>query len=138
MRGWYCFVRRLTTRGFERPLGASQHTAGGTYGMVVGHVVPEAAVGGNIALVQEGDPITIDAASAATQRARRRTRAPPQSLASARTALHARRIGQVRQAGVVGKPGRGNGLMPWQPWLGQQKLHWHTIHAFEYRDDSGR
>jgi dihydroxy-acid dehydratase len=35
--------------------------SGGTYGMVVGHVAPEAAVGGTIALVQEGDLITIDA-----------------------------------------------------------------------------
>ncbi|HIK45719.1 MAG TPA: dihydroxy-acid dehydratase [Leptolyngbyaceae cyanobacterium M65_K2018_010] len=35
--------------------------SGGTYGMVVGHVAPEAAVGGTIALVQEGDSITIDA-----------------------------------------------------------------------------
>jgi dihydroxy-acid dehydratase len=34
--------------------------SGGTYGMVVGHVAPEAAVGGNIALVEEGDTITID------------------------------------------------------------------------------
>ncbi|MEO8090289.1 MAG: dihydroxy-acid dehydratase [Gemmatimonadales bacterium] len=36
--------------------------SGGTYGMVVGHVAPEAAAGGAIALVQEGDRITIDAA----------------------------------------------------------------------------
>lgn len=35
--------------------------SGGTYGMVVGHVAPEAAVGGPIALVREGDIITIDA-----------------------------------------------------------------------------
>ncbi|PZO51680.1 MAG: dihydroxy-acid dehydratase [Phormidesmis priestleyi] len=35
--------------------------SGGTYGMVVGHVAPEAAVGGAIALVQPGDTITIDA-----------------------------------------------------------------------------
>ncbi|PSP00127.1 MAG: dihydroxy-acid dehydratase [Cyanobacteria bacterium QS_7_48_42] len=35
--------------------------SGGTYGMVVGHVAPEAAVGGAIALVHEGDTITIDA-----------------------------------------------------------------------------
>lgn len=35
--------------------------SGGTYGMVVGHVAPEAAVGGAIALIEEGDPITIDA-----------------------------------------------------------------------------
>jgi dihydroxy-acid dehydratase len=35
--------------------------SGGTYGMVVGHVAPEAAAGGAIALVEEGDRITIDA-----------------------------------------------------------------------------
>ncbi|MGD1953331.1 MAG: dihydroxy-acid dehydratase [Leptolyngbyaceae cyanobacterium] len=35
--------------------------SGGTYGMVVGHVAPEAAVGGTIGLVKEGDSITIDA-----------------------------------------------------------------------------
>lgn len=35
--------------------------SGGTYGLVVGHVAPEAAVGGAIALVKEGDTITIDA-----------------------------------------------------------------------------
>ena len=34
--------------------------SGGTYGMVVGHVAPEAAAGGPIALVKEGDSITID------------------------------------------------------------------------------
>jgi dihydroxy-acid dehydratase len=35
--------------------------SGGTWGMVVGHVAPEAQAGGNIALVREGDTITIDA-----------------------------------------------------------------------------
>jgi dihydroxy-acid dehydratase len=35
--------------------------SGGTWGMVVGHVAPEAYVGGPIALVQEGDSITVDA-----------------------------------------------------------------------------
>jgi dihydroxy-acid dehydratase len=35
--------------------------SGGTYGMVVGHVAPEAAVGGTLALVRDGDAITIDA-----------------------------------------------------------------------------
>jgi dihydroxy-acid dehydratase len=35
--------------------------SGGTWGMVVGHVAPEAFEGGTIALVQEGDTITIDA-----------------------------------------------------------------------------
>ncbi len=35
--------------------------SGGTYGLVVGHVAPEAAVGGTLALVGDGDSITIDA-----------------------------------------------------------------------------
>ena len=35
--------------------------SGGTYGLVVGHVAPEAAVGGPLAVVQDGDRITIDA-----------------------------------------------------------------------------
>ena len=35
--------------------------SGGTYGLVVGHVAPEAAVGGPIALIEDGDRITIDA-----------------------------------------------------------------------------
>jgi dihydroxy-acid dehydratase len=35
--------------------------SGGTWGMVVGHVAPEAYAGGTIALVQEGDSVTIDA-----------------------------------------------------------------------------
>jgi dihydroxy-acid dehydratase len=35
--------------------------SGGTWGMVVGHIAPEAYAGGTIALVREGDSITIDA-----------------------------------------------------------------------------
>jgi dihydroxy-acid dehydratase len=41
--------------------------SGGTYGMVVGHVAPEAFVGGTIALVEEGDSITIDAPNRSLQ-----------------------------------------------------------------------
>ncbi|HKS43373.1 MAG TPA: dihydroxy-acid dehydratase [Blastocatellia bacterium] len=37
--------------------------SGATYGMVVGHVAPEAFVGGTLALVEEGDSVTIDAHS---------------------------------------------------------------------------
>ncbi len=35
--------------------------SGGTYGLVVGHIAPEAAIGGNIALIENGDSITVDA-----------------------------------------------------------------------------
>lgn len=38
--------------------------SGGTHGFVVGHITPEAYVGGPLAIVQNGDPITIDAESA--------------------------------------------------------------------------
>jgi dihydroxy-acid dehydratase len=41
--------------------------SGGTWGMVVGHVAPEAFVGGTIALVENGDSITIDATKRAIQ-----------------------------------------------------------------------
>ena len=59
--------------------------SGGTWGMVVGHVAPEAYVGGTIALVEEGDSITIDAhrrlielnVSAAEIAARRAKWSPP-------------------------------------------------------------
>ena len=34
--------------------------SGGTYGIVIGHVAPEAQVGGNLALLQNGDTIQID------------------------------------------------------------------------------
>jgi dihydroxy-acid dehydratase len=60
--------------------------SGGTWGMVVGHVAPEAYVGGTIALVEEGDSITIDAdrllvqldvADAELARRRERWKPPP-------------------------------------------------------------
>ena len=53
--------------------------SGGTYGLVVGHVAPEAAVGGTIALVAEGDPITIDA-----ERRRLQLDVPEQEIARRR------------------------------------------------------
>jgi dihydroxy-acid dehydratase len=58
--------------------------SGGTYGLVVGHVAPEAAVGGTLALVKEKDSITIDAEAQVLQLnvsdqelARRRTKWEP-------------------------------------------------------------
>jgi dihydroxy-acid dehydratase len=55
--------------------------SGGTYGMVVGHVAPEAFVGGTIALVHEGDSITIDAEERLLQ-----LNVPEEELASRRAA----------------------------------------------------
>mgnify|MGYP003694494397 CR=1 FL=1 len=55
--------------------------SGGTWGMVVGHVAPEAYVGGNIALVEEGDSITIDAHQRLHPAQRRRRRSSAQRRA---------------------------------------------------------
>jgi dihydroxy-acid dehydratase len=58
--------------------------SGGTYGLVVGHVAPEAAVGGTIALVEEGDAITIDA-----ERRRLQLDVPDKEIARRRAAWKA-------------------------------------------------
>jgi dihydroxy-acid dehydratase len=55
--------------------------SGGSYGLVVGHVAPEAAVGGTIGLVQEGDSITVDANRLLIQ-----LNVPEQELAARRAA----------------------------------------------------
>jgi dihydroxy-acid dehydratase len=47
--------------GGEVGLVTDGRFSGASHGLVVGHVAPEAAVGGTLALVREGDPITIDA-----------------------------------------------------------------------------
>jgi dihydroxy-acid dehydratase len=47
--------------GGEVGLVTDGRFSGATHGLVVGHVAPEAAVGGGLALVREGDPVTIDA-----------------------------------------------------------------------------
>ncbi len=47
--------------GNEVALITDGRFSGGTHGFVVGHITPEAAVGGNIALVKDGDWISIDA-----------------------------------------------------------------------------
>ncbi|MEO1095619.1 MAG: dihydroxy-acid dehydratase [Cyanobacteria bacterium J06638_28] len=70
--------------------------SGGTYGMVVGHVAPEAAVGGNIALVQEGDPITIDADQNLLQ-----LNVSEEELAQRRAAWQPRKPNYTR--GILGK-----------------------------------
>ncbi|MFC3703707.1 dihydroxy-acid dehydratase [Devosia honganensis] len=53
----------LVGRGLGESVGliTDGRFSGGTWGMVVGHVAPEAYVGGNIALIEDGDIVTIDA-----------------------------------------------------------------------------
>jgi dihydroxy-acid dehydratase len=75
--------------------------SGGTYGLVVGHVAPEAAAGGTIALVHDGDSITIDANArllqlnvAAEELDRRRAswRSPPARYTRGVLAKYARQV----------------------------------------------
>jgi dihydroxy-acid dehydratase len=73
--------------------------SGGTYGMVVGHVAPEAAVGGTIALVEEGDSITIDA-----ERRLLQLEVPGDELARRRAAWQPR--GSTPTRGVLAKYAR--------------------------------
>jgi dihydroxy-acid dehydratase len=75
--------------GKEVALITDGRFSGGSHGFVVGHVSPEAALGGPLALVKTGDDITIDAehreitlhVSAAELKRRRRTWTPPKPFA---------------------------------------------------------
>ena len=75
--------RRADRPGPGRKVGlvTDGRFSGGTWGMVVGHVAPEAYEGGTIALVQRGrlDHHRCAPAAAATQRRRRRVAAPPRA-----------------------------------------------------------
>ena len=83
--------------------------SGGTYGLVVGHVTPEAAIGGNIALVHEGDSITIDAEtrkltlhiSDAELAHRRSEWQPPQPKLSGVQAKYAKLVGGASEGAVT-------------------------------------
>jgi dihydroxy-acid dehydratase len=84
--------------------------SGGTWGMVVGHVAPEAALGGTIALVHEGDTITIDADRhlievdvPADELARRRAAwsPPPPRYTRGVLAKYARLVGSASRGAVT-------------------------------------
>ena len=53
--------------------------SGGSHGFVVGHITPEAALGGPLAVVKNGDPITIDANKRALTLDIPKTNSPPAS-----------------------------------------------------------
>ena len=63
MREMLAPTSALIGKGFGDSVGliTDGRFSGGTWGMVVGHVAPEAFDGGNIALIHEGDSVTIDA-----------------------------------------------------------------------------
>jgi dihydroxy-acid dehydratase len=85
--------------------------SGGTYGMVVGHVAPEAQVGGPIALVREGDVITIDAVkrtlemqvdSAELERRRAGWSPPPPRYKTGVLAKYAKLVSSAATGAVTG------------------------------------
>ena len=85
--------------------------SGGTWGMVVGHVAPEAYEGGPIALVKEGDSVTIDGEAAdPAQRLGEGARRAPQEVEATQAALHERGARQVHPAGVEFEHRRGHRL----------------------------
>ena len=63
MREMLAVTSALVGQGYGETVGliTDGRFSGGTHGMVAGHVAPEAQVGGPIAIVQNGDIITIDA-----------------------------------------------------------------------------
>jgi len=84
--------------------------SGATYGLVVGHVAPEAQVGGPIALVEEGDSITIDADrkllqlnidDAELERRRAAWQAPPIKYQSGVLAKYAKLVGSASRGAVT-------------------------------------
>ena len=88
--------------------------SGGTYGLVVGHVAPEAAAGGALALVEEGDRITIDAERSLLQlevdddvlAARRRAWQPPRPrYTSGVLAKYARLVSSSARGAVTDEGG---------------------------------
>jgi len=84
--------------------------SGATHGMVVGHVAPEAAVGGPIALVHEGDVVSIDAPAnrldlevdaAELERRRAAWRAPAPRYTSGVLAKYARVVGSASEGAIT-------------------------------------
>lgn len=96
--------------GEEVALVTDGRFSGGSHGFVIGHVAPEAQVGGPIALLQEGDLITIDSGSQEIRfevapeeleaRAKRWT-APPLKITSGALAKYARLVSSASKGAVT-------------------------------------
>ena len=102
--------------------------SGATRGLMVGHVAPEAAVGGPIAAVREGDIIVIDVErrTLEVELSDCRARRAPARLGAARAPLHLRRLRQVRRARLLGRGRRGH--------AGSRKQQFHPERTKEVND----
>jgi len=102
----------LTGQGLGDSVGliTDGRFSGGTRGMVVGHIVPEAFEGGPIALVEEGDSITIDAGKNLVQlniaedeivRRRRKWKRPEPRYAKGLLAKYAREVSDASKGAIT-------------------------------------
>ena len=84
--------------------------SGATRGFCIGHVGPEAAIGGPIAHVRDGDIITIDADKGVLEvnLTQGRVREPREVLEAAEAAVHVRLFVEIRPAGRAGARWRGD------------------------------
>jgi dihydroxy-acid dehydratase len=112
MREMLAVTAALVGQGLGESVGliTDGRFSGGTHGLVVGHVTPEAWTGGPITLVQDGDPITIDADSKCldvglteTEIARRRAawKAPPPRETRGVLAKYARTVRSASEGAVT-------------------------------------
>ena len=99
-----------TGLGKEIALITDGRFSGGTHGFVVGHITPEAQVGGTLALVQDGDWITIDAldnrihlevSPAELERRRQAWQAPPPKFEQGILARYAKTVTSAAEGCVV-------------------------------------
>ena len=87
--------------------------SGGTTGLCVGHIAPEAVDGGPIAFVRDGDPITLDVANRLLEIEgvdEDEWEQPQGRLGAAAAEVHPRRARQVRQDGAVRRARRHHRL----------------------------
>ena len=113
--------------------------SGGTTGLCVGHVAPEAVDGGPIAFVRDGDPITLDVANQlldvhvdADELEARRDGWTPQGAE-----VHPRRPRQVRQGRAVRRARRGLRLTPHVPSPAQPRPAGAAPHGLALKARSG-
>ena len=73
--------------------------SGATHGHVVGHIAPEAAIGGPIALIRDGEAIVVDPMIRKMQSCcgRTRNRGPARSVACSCASLPTRSLGEVHE-----------------------------------------
>ena len=106
--------------------------SGGTTGLCVGHIAPEAVDGGPIAFMRDGDRIRLDVAKRHARPTRRsgRIRLAQGRIRAACARLHHRRAGQVHQAGRLGRGRSGLLLVGGRWWLWLEGLVPPPVGAF--------